>query len=184
MRVLLPLALAAALAAAEGIDVRHWKSETKRVEKDEKRFWNDFQKRWNEASQAFDREWLESRKNTNEAPNPVGDYRGYEKLYEDYAAIQAALGMLDAELAKGTDAKAADALLDELLDVTRRAEQLDAEILKGRPMQGNAFDQRPSIERHGLAVRQRALVGALAACPAAATFLADTAYAQAASKDG
>ena len=180
MRAVLLLLFVAGAASAQDA-LKAWKDATKKLEKREKEFWGEYQRRWVDAETAFWKPWQDARGQPDPNPTPVFDYSGFQRLYDEFVALQQLKGKEDAALAASGHAKAGATLLDELFDTIKRAEALDAAMLKGRPVQWDMFDQRPAIERHGLAFRHDALVAALASC--GAPFLAEALEA-AGKKDG
>jgi len=182
-RTLVFLLLAVPAAAADGL--KPWKDEQRRLDRAAQKFWQDYQKRFTEALLAFEKPRDDAASNPNAAIQYVYDFSGLRNLYADFALIEEERGKADLALAASGDAKARSELFDALMDVAKRIDEIEADQLDVRPQQSNYwFDQRPGIERHGLAVRMDALVRALAQCPDAAALLGGEGRKSAARKDG
>jgi len=184
MRVFLLVVLASAPLLGASDPVREWRSSVRRLAREEKTFWGEFGKRWNQAWTAYIQPVLEARGKHDGDPNPLYDYAPFRNWYEDYAAIQRALGEADLDFAKSGHPKAAATLLKELLATDKLIDKLEADLLKARPFKWDTFDQHAPIQRSGLAIREQALIEALGRCADAAVFLADRAWKEAVRKDG
>lgn len=184
MRRLLLLSLAAA-ALAGGDAARTYDEEAKKARNSEKRFFEDFQRSWNDAFLAF-REPIEAAEaKPLEHTDAVWDFAAVNRLYAEAAAIQEARGRAALEFARSGHPKAATELLQELLDLVREAEALEAELAEAKPIQrAFLFDLRPAVRRHALAARERLLVEAVGSAAGAAGILADAGLREAAAKDG
>ncbi len=177
------LLLVLGAAAADGL--KPWKDEHRRLDRAAAKFWQDFQKQFTEALLAFEKPRNDAGSNPNAAIHYVNDYSGLRNLYADVALIEEERGKADLAFAASGDPKALPELFDALLDVTKRIDEIEADLLDARPQQSSVwFDQRPGIERHALAVRMDALVRALAQCPGAVAFLGGEGMKSAARKDG
>jgi hypothetical protein len=177
------LVLGAGAAADEGH--KAWKDEQKRLDRFEQKYWREFQKRFTEASLTLLKPREDADARPNDAINYALDHTGIRLLYEDYALIEEGRGKADVALAASGDPKALDELFDALLDVAKRIDGLEATLADAKPQQRGAwYEQRPPVERHGVAVRRDALVRALAQAPGAAAFLAGEGMKQAAKRDG
>ena len=162
----------AAAAIASPDSLKAHRNQTKRIEKEESRFWREFQGRFTEAFKAFRAPIDQAAAKASQYPEATYDYSGLRDLYNDYAALQRRLGEADRALAGSGDPGAAARLLDMLLAVGKRIAKLDQELLEARPIgRRYVFDQRAPVERHGLAVRRAALIDALGACNDAAPLL-------------
>jgi hypothetical protein len=174
-----------ATAAAAADAVKTYKDEQRRIERTELKFWQEFQKRYNDALLTLDKPRMEAAARPNDAVNYVYDYTGLRNLYADHALLEEAKGKADLALAASGDPKALPELFDALMAVAKRIDEVEADHLDARPQQGGVwFDQRPGIERDGLAVRVDALLRALAQCPDATTFLGGEGVRNATKKDG
>lgn len=182
MRTGLALLLLAAAAAA---DSQHdWKDTLKRVEREQKTYWDDYQGRYSAALITLRQPWRDADAAPTMHTNYVFDFSALRRLYNDYAALEQQKAAADLALADSADPRAFELLLKELFDVAKRTDELDKEIAKARPQQWSYYDQRPAIERHALELRRDGLVAALAKCPNAVEGLAVDGLAQAARKDG
>jgi hypothetical protein len=174
-----------AVAAAADDGVKAWKDEIRRIERLEQKFWREFQRRYTDALITFSKPQEDAYSRPNDAVNYVYDYSGIRNLYADHALAAEEKGKADLALAASGDPKALPQLLEALLDVAKRIDELEAELLEARAQQGGHwFDQRPSVERHGLAIRLDGLVRALAQGPNAATFLAGEGLKATVKRDG
>jgi len=179
----LALLLLAAAAPADGL--KEWKDGQRQLDRAAQKYWREFQKQFTDALTQFDQPRMDAAARPNDAVNYAYDYSGIRSLYSDYSKIEEARGKADLALAASGDPKALHELFDALLDVAKRVDDLDAQLLKARPQQsGVVFDQRPGIERNGIALRMDALRRAIAQCPGSAAFLADEGMKTAAKKDG
>ncbi len=177
------LLLAAAAPAADGL--KAWKDEQRRLERAAQKFWQEYQRQYTEALLTLDKPRMDAASRPNDAINYVLDYSGLKNLYQDYALVEEAKGKADVALAASGDPKALPELFAALMEVLKRIDEIEADHLDARAQQGGVwFDQRPGIERHGLAVRMDALPKALAQCPGGAAFLAGEGLKSAAKKDG
>jgi len=184
MRVWLAVTLLAAGVAAAPQSAKDWKKAARTLGKNEKQFWASYSDRFREAVDTMWQPWRDARAKPKEKTNPIFDYSGFKNLYADYSLIQSELAKTDLKYAESGDPSAPAALLKKLLDVIKRSAKLDAEILKGKPLTDDIFDQEPSIRRHGLSIRHDGLVRALSQCADASGFLATTALDAAVKKDG
>lgn len=177
------LLLATAAAAADGLKV--WKEEQRRLERAAQKLWQDFQRRYTDALLTLEKPRMDAAARPNDAINYVYDYSGLRNLYADYALIEEVKGKADLALAASGDPKALPELFDALMDVAKRIDEIEADHLDARVQQGGSwFDQRPGIERHGLAVRMDALLAALVRCPDATAFLGGEGLKAATKRDG
>ena len=183
-RALLSILLLVAAAAADDA-VKTWKGRIRELEKRETRFWRGYQRAYMNAIAVFEKPWRDAEVKPKEITNYVNDYSGLHELYETNAAIQRGKTAADLELGKADHERALDTLFKELLTAAKRIDRIEADHLKAKPAErARRFDQRPAIERHGLAIRMRGLSEALARCPNAAEALAGSAMATAARRDG
>jgi HEAT repeat protein len=183
VRVVALLLLTLPAAADEGL--KAWSTELRRLEKAEQKFWQEFQKRFTDAMVVFEKPRVDAAARPNDPGNYVYDYSELRNLYTDHALIEEAKGKADLALAASGDPKALPELFDALMNVAKRIDDVEATHLGARAQQGGSwFDQRPGIERHGLALRMDALVRAVAGCPGSVPFLAGDGMKTAAKKDG
>jgi len=177
------LLLATVAAAGEGI--KGWKDEQHHIERAEQKYWQEYQKRYNDALLTLEKPRQDAAAKPNDAINYAYDYAGLRALYADYAALEEARGKADLALAASGDPEALSELFGALMDVAKRIDDLESDLLGARPKQSGVwFDQRPGIERSALAVRMDALIRALAQCPGAAAFLGGEGMKTAAKKEG
>jgi hypothetical protein len=169
-------------ATADGL--KPWKEEQRRIDRAAQKFWQDYQRRFNDALLTLDKPRQDAAARPNDAINYVYDYAGLRNLYADFALYEETRGKADLALAASGDPKALPELFDALMDVAKRIDEIEVDLLDARPQQGGStFDQRPGIERHGLAIRMDALLKALAQCPGATPFLAGEGLKSATKKD-
>jgi len=175
--------LAAAAAADDGL--KAFRDELRGLERSELKFWREFQRDYNDALLTLIRPYEMADAKPNDAINYVLDFSGMRSLYERHALIEQAKAKAALTLAASGDPKALDELLDAVLDAAKRIDDVEKDLLDARPQQrGYRFDQRPAVERDGLAIRLEGLVQALAQCPGAAAFLAADGMKAATRKDG
>ncbi|MCK6461355.1 MAG: hypothetical protein L6Q95_15845, partial [Planctomycetes bacterium] len=177
------LVLATTAAAQDGF--KAWKDEIKKLERAEQKFWGEFQRRFIDALLTLEKPAVDAAARPVEAINYVLDYSALRALYADHALIEETKGKADLALAASGDPKALEELFEALMGVAKRIDDAEASLLSARPQQqGTRYDQRPGVERDGLAIRLDALQRAIAQCPGAAAFLADEGMKSAAKKDG
>ncbi|HEX5138501.1 MAG TPA: hypothetical protein VFY93_16125 [Planctomycetota bacterium] len=177
--------LALALPAAADDGLRTWKDEIRKLERAEQKFWGEYQKRYIEALLTLDKPATDAASRPNDAVNYVLDYSGLRALYADHVLIEETKGKADLAFAASGDPKALPELFDALMALGKRIDDVDADLVSARPQQqGTRYDQRPGIERHGLALRIDALERAIAQCPGAAAFLGGDGMKTAAKRDG
>jgi len=169
-------------AADEGL--KAWKDELKKLERAEQKFWGEYQRRYIDALLTLEKPADDAAAHPNDAINYVLDYSGLRALYADHALIEDAKGKAHLTFAASGDPKALPELFDALMTLAKRIDDVDSDLVSARPQQGIRFDQRPAIERDGLAHRLDALQHAIAQCPGATTFLAGEGMKIAAKKDG
>jgi hypothetical protein len=173
------------LAGASVADVKAWKDEIKKLERAEQKFWGEFQKRFIEALLTLEKPQVDAASRPNDAVNYVLDYSLLRALYADHALIEETKGKADLALAASGDPKALPELFEALMTTAKRIDDAEASLLSARPQQqGTRYDQRPGVERDGLAIRLAALERAIAQCPGAAAFLAGEGMKGAEKKDG
>ncbi|MGH7163346.1 MAG: hypothetical protein ACREID_07665, partial [Planctomycetota bacterium] len=174
MRAWAALLVLAAPLLADGDVERSYREEMKRCRAAEQRFWEEFQRRYNDAYLAFREPIERATAKPAEHPNPDYDYSHLRALYEECAGIERARGEAALALAKSGHAKALDAAFDMMMDAAKEVDALEAELLDAKPIQRRyMFDLRPGVRRHGVGVREEWIVQALAAAPSAAAFLVD-----------
>lgn len=184
LRILLPLLCVAGSAIAAPDALKAHKSETRRIEKEAGRYWRDFQGRFQEGYLAFREPLEQADANPGKFPEANYDYSAFRGLYDEYVNIQRALGEADLRLAEAGGPKALAHLLDSLLQLCKQSDKLDKEIREARPKSRSIFDQRPVVERHGLATRRAMLIEALGKCEGAAEALATDGWKKATRSDG
>lgn len=114
-----------------------------------------------------------------DAPNVIDyDFRGYDAVYERFAAYEREKGQLAIALALTDGEAVAEALVDTLLDVVKDLDALDRELLESRPKGGNVHDQTPGIRRYGARIHLDMLAQAIGAlkAPEAIAYLADDGF--------
>jgi len=173
------------LAGAAAADVKAWKDEIKKLERAEQKFWGEFQRRFIDALLTLEKPAVDAAARPIDAINYVLDYSAMRALYADHALIEETKGKADLALAASGDPKALEELFDALMNVAKRIDDTEASLLSARPQQqGTRYDQRPGVERDGLAIRLDTLRRAIAQCPGAAAFLAGEGMKNAEKKDG
>lgn len=185
MRLLLPLLAFACVLSAQEDPEKAFHEAEKRLRAADKRFWEDFQGRFNDAFLAFRAPVEAAEAKPDQNRDAVWDYKEFRKLYDEYAGFEKAFGEAAIAFAKSGSPKAAAHLLEAALDAAKEAEELETELADAKPVQRRSmFDLRPGIRRHGLGFREAALVQGLGAADGAGPFLADTGWKQAVKKDG
>jgi len=170
MRVLVCLLLAAPLWGAPDA-LKTYRTEVRRLQGAEKRFWREFQGRYIEARKEFGAEISLAYAKSRDHPEATYDPAAFERLYGEYEALQRDAGKAADALAASSHGKALDTLWKSLLAMAKEIDRLDTEIREARPMRYYDYDMRPGIARHGIEARRTALIAALAKCPDAARFL-------------
>jgi len=184
MRLGLLLFALVSSAIAAGDAHRTWRDAMKRLDKHEKKFWDEIRGDYNDAVKILNQPYDDANANPKKARNPIYDFSEIRKLYEDYEIVMQARAKADLALAASGHEKAFDTLFHILLDAARRIDQIEVEHLKAAPTARYRFDQRPGVERTGLAIRVAGLVDAFAKCPDAAARLAGDGLKDATKKDG
>jgi hypothetical protein len=175
----------ASAAAAQGDALRAWQKEQKSLDRDERKFWNDFKSRFSEALQEFQRPVADARDKPTVHKEAVYDYAGIEQLFKQYAGIAIARGEADMKLAKSGNEKAAVTLGKELLGSAKRMDALAAGQVGGTPNFGRyTFNQEPGCQLYGLRTLNPARVNALGHSKGALDYLTATMWKSAARSDG
>ncbi len=179
------LLLLAGIAGGAPGGAKTWRSEATRVAGEEVRFWRDLKGRLPQVFIDFRAELEKADAKPDDHKEATHDYAPWRRLYDDYLALARERAKADLALAASGDEKALALLFDELLDLCKTVDALDAEIEEGKPkVRYYIFEPRLGIERTGLALRLTTLVDALARCPAAAPFLAGEGWKRAEKADG
>lgn len=185
MRRWLVILLCVGSAEARDDATKAWKHECRWVEGQEKKFWRNYQERFNQGRilmvAEVDKAWAQP----DQHKEATYDYSEFNKLYEDYDLLQNALAEADSEYATSGSAKALPDLFKQLLSVVKEIEALEKRLLNAKPkMAVRVFHQKDGIRRQGLEVRRNGLVAAVAKCPGALAFLVDTGLKRATTGDG
>ena len=183
MRAGAVLLLLAAVAATAPDAHRVWRKQSQRLDKLEKQFWKDYQRRFSEALITFDQPFNDVYARKSDEKEVVNDFSDIRRLYEEYVGLQKARGKIAAEYATSGHARAGPTLKKELFETIKAAGKAEEELRHARPMRYYTFSQRPGILRHGLAVRQQELMAALAKVPGYAPELMDKGLQEAAKRD-
>ncbi|MEN8151358.1 MAG: hypothetical protein ABFS86_16195, partial [Planctomycetota bacterium] len=157
-----PLPVAVAVLALLAADpVRTYKKELGAVTKREKVYLaKGLDDDLRDANRIFRAPWRQ--RGGPDAPKVIDyDFSGYAGIYERWAEYAAEKGQLARALAGANDTKAAQALVDTLLDVLSRIDRLDREILAGKPKTRSIHDLTPGIKRYAAWLHRDALVAAL-----------------------
>ncbi len=179
------LLLLAGIAGGAPGGSKAWKGEERRLGAEETRYWRDLTGRLPQTFIDFRAELEKADAKPDDHKEATHDYAPWRKLYDDYLALARERGKADLALATSGDEKALPLLFDELLDLCKRIDALDAEIEEARPkVRYYVFEPRLGIERTGLARRLAALIEALAQCPASAPFLAGEGWKRGEKADG
>ena len=184
VRILLPILCVAWPAVAEPDALKVHKIETRRIEKEEARYWREFQGRFQEAYLAFREPLEQADANPGRFPEANYDYSAFCGLYDEYVNFQRAMGEADLRLAEAGGPKALAHLMESLQQLCKQSDKLDNEIREARPKSRSIFDQRPVVERHGLATRRAMLIEALGKSEGAAEALAAEGWKKATRADG
>ena len=183
MRAGAALLLMAAVAATAPDAHRTWRKQSQRLDKLEKQFWKDYQRRFSEALITFDQPFKNWESRKSDEKEVVNDFSDIRRLYEEYVGLQRARGKTAAEYAASGHARAGPTLKKELFETIKAAGKAEEELRDARPIRYYTFSQRPGILRHGLAVRQQELMAALAKVPGYAPELMDKGLQEAAKRD-
>ena len=156
------LCLIAGTAAAD--PMRDYGAAMSRLAERERRFWGGFDPRFQRAAQRYYEplRHLRGRRRRRSA----GDLAGIEEIYGEYAGLERARGSVYLGLAISGHPKAPAELLRQLAITAGQVEQAEGDLAReAEPVWGELLQQRPGVRRHGLALRQAALTGALRRIP-------------------
>ncbi len=185
MRRGLVILLCVASAGAETDATKAWKHECRWVAGQEKKFWRNYQERFNQGRLLMAAEIDKALAQPDLHKEATYDYSEFNKLYEDYDLLQNALAEADLAYASSGSDKALPDLFKELLSVVKEIDGLEKKLLNAKPkMAVRVFHQQNGIRRQGLEVRRNGLVAALAKCPGALPFLAGDGLKRATTSDG
>lgn len=156
MRAVPLLLLVAGMALAD--PVKAYRSEVKALKSAERKFWREFQDEFMHAYNGWNAPFRQSTVD----PEAVHDVKPMREFFARYRSLQEKRGEADLALAKSGHEKAHEILLKEWLAVFKRIDKAEEELADANPVLDRyVFDQRPAVQRQGLAVRARALVRAL-----------------------
>ncbi len=159
------------------------------VAREEREFWKGFSKRQSTAREVARVPWREMVRSMNGHGEQVDirfDHSGFHALYDDYARLERERGAAAAALAATIGSASVPDLWAEILATCTAIDGAEAEVEAIDDPTGDtwaATEQGPGIRRHGLQVRLEGLIGALAGVKGVSSFLADTAWNEAAEGD-
>jgi hypothetical protein len=169
--LLLILLVSPALAGGE----KTYRAELRRLQLAERSFWEEYDSAYRQALRVLERPGLRAHTEPNYPQDATPDYSAVKKIYADYEEIEAQRGA--AILANAGDTKP---LFKLLLDTAKHIDSLE-KALHEWTRRGGWGMTKEGVARHGLALREAALVEALSRNPA---FLMKEGWKQAARGDG
>jgi hypothetical protein len=154
----LPLLLLLASVSFGG-DLKAWQKSQREIDKEERKYWDDFKNRLNEALEDFRDPVNRAGGGLSSDKEALYDYASIDRLFAEARSIGTRRGDADAAL---EGPKAAATLLKVLLNDAKRADKIDAELTGGTPnFSYYTFNQEHACRLESIDARLEKLLPAL-----------------------
>jgi hypothetical protein len=156
---ILLLLLPATLAL--GSDRKEWQHEQREIDREAKKFWDEFAGRFNDALARFREPVQQAWENPEQHKEAVYDYAPLDRLYAEAREFGARRGRADAQLDL-QDKKACAALFKDLLEAAKRADAMEEKLADPNPDFGRyTYDQESGCRIEAFEARLALAVPAL-----------------------